>query len=43
MKTAGCWAMFFGTKSASARLQKEMRKGLKREETISTIRALSDL
>ena len=43
MKTAGCWAMFFGTESASARLQKEMRKGLKREETISTIRALSDL
>jgi radical SAM superfamily enzyme YgiQ (UPF0313 family) len=43
MKTAGCWAMFFGVESASARLQKEMRKGLKREGVVSTIRALSDL
>jgi hypothetical protein len=43
MKTAGCWAMFFGVESASARLQKEMHKGLKREGVVSTIRALSDL
>ena len=43
MKTAGCWAMFFGIESASARLQKEMRKGLKRDDVISTIRGLSDL
>jgi radical SAM superfamily enzyme YgiQ (UPF0313 family) len=43
MKTAGCWAMFFGVESASARLQKEMRKGLKREEVVSTIRELSEL
>jgi radical SAM superfamily enzyme YgiQ (UPF0313 family) len=43
MKTAGCWAMFFGVESASARLQKEMRKGLKREGVVSTIRELSDL
>jgi radical SAM superfamily enzyme YgiQ (UPF0313 family) len=43
MKTAGCWAMFFGVESASARLQKEMRKGLKREGVVRTIRALSDL
>jgi radical SAM superfamily enzyme YgiQ (UPF0313 family) len=43
MKTAGCWAMFFGVESASARLQKEMRKGLKREGVVSTIRGLSDL
>src|ERR1044072_6925347 len=32
-----------GVASASARLQKEMRKGLKRECVVSTIRALSDL
>ena len=43
MKTAGCWAMFFGIESASARLQKEMHKGLKRHDVDSTIRALSDL
>jgi radical SAM superfamily enzyme YgiQ (UPF0313 family) len=43
MKTAGCWAMFFGVESASARLQKEMRKGLKREGVVSTIKGLSDL
>lgn len=43
MKTAGCWAMFFGVESASARLQKEMRKGLKQEGVVSTIRGLSDL
>ena len=43
MKTAGCWAMFFGIESASARLQKEFRKGLKRDGVVSTIRSLSDL
>ena len=43
MKTAGCWAMFFGIESASPRLQKEMKKGLKRDDVVSTIRALSDL
>jgi radical SAM superfamily enzyme YgiQ (UPF0313 family) len=43
MKSAGCWAMFFGVESASARLQKDMRKGLKREGVISTISGLSDL
>jgi radical SAM superfamily enzyme YgiQ (UPF0313 family) len=43
MKTAGCWAMFFGIESASARLQTEMRKGLKRKDVISTISGLSDL
>lgn len=43
MKTAGCWAMFFGIESASARLQKEFRKGLKRDGVVSTIRGLSDL
>jgi radical SAM superfamily enzyme YgiQ (UPF0313 family) len=43
MKTAGCWAMFFGVESASTRLQKEMRKGLKREGVITTISGLSDL
>lgn len=43
MKTAGCWAMFFGIESGSGRLQKQMRKGLKREGVVSTIRALSDL
>jgi hypothetical protein len=43
MKTAGCWAMFFGVESASARLQKEMHKGLKRDGVVSTIRGLSDL
>src|SRR5947208_14090575 len=43
MKTAGCWAMFFGVESASARLQKEMHKGLKREGVVSTISGLSDL
>lgn len=43
MKTAGCWAMFFGIESASQRLQKEMRKGLKYEGVVSTIRGLSDL
>jgi radical SAM superfamily enzyme YgiQ (UPF0313 family) len=43
MKTAGCWAMFFGIESASTRLQKVMHKGLKREEVISTITSLSDL
>lgn len=43
MKTAGCWAMFFGVESASPRLQKEMRKGLKREGVVATIKNLSDL
>ena len=43
MKTAGCWAMFFGIESASPRLQKEMRKGLKREGVVSTINGLSGL
>ena len=43
MKSAGCWAMFFGVESASDRLQKEMRKGLTRDGVISTITALSDL
>jgi hypothetical protein len=43
MKTAGCWAMFFGIESGSARLQKEMRKGLKRDDVVSTISGLSDL
>lgn len=43
MKSAGCWAMFFGVESASARLQKEMHKGLKRDGVISTITGLSDL
>ncbi len=43
MKTAGCWAMFFGIESGSARLQKKMHKGLKREGVVSTIRGLCDL
>ena len=43
MKSSGCWAMFFGIESASARLQKEMHKGLKRDGVVSTIRGLSDL
>jgi len=43
MKTAGCWAMFFGIESASARLQKVMHKGLKRDGVVSTINGLSDL
>jgi len=43
MKTAGCWAMFFGIESASTRLQKKMRKGLKREGIVSTITGLADL
>jgi hypothetical protein len=43
MKTAGCWAMFFGIESASERLQKAMDKGLKREEVVATITGLSDL
>jgi radical SAM superfamily enzyme YgiQ (UPF0313 family) len=43
MKAAGCWAMFFGVESASARLQKEMHKGLKRDGVVSTIGGLSEL
>jgi hypothetical protein len=43
MKTAGCWAMFFGVESASDRLQQEMSKRLKRDGVVSTITALSDL
>jgi radical SAM superfamily enzyme YgiQ (UPF0313 family) len=43
MKAAGCWAMFFGIESASTRLQKTMRKGLKREGIVSTITGLADL
>jgi radical SAM superfamily enzyme YgiQ (UPF0313 family) len=43
MKTAGCWAMFFGIESASARLQKEFRKGLERDDVVATISGLSDL
>jgi len=35
--------MFFGVESTSARLQKEMHKGLKREGVVSTIKGLSDL
>ncbi len=43
MKTAGCWAMFFGIESGSARLQKQMKKGLKRADVVSTIKGLRDL
>jgi radical SAM superfamily enzyme YgiQ (UPF0313 family) len=43
LKMAGCWAMFFGVESGSARLQKVMRKGLKPDGVVSTIRGLSDL
>jgi radical SAM superfamily enzyme YgiQ (UPF0313 family) len=43
MKAAGCWAMFFGIESASARLQKEMRKGLRRDGVVSTIAGLAEL
>ncbi len=43
MKAAGCWAMFFGIESASERLQKKVRKGLKREGIVSTITGLADL
>lgn len=43
MKAAGCWAMFFGIESASTRLQKVMRKGLKRDGVVSTITALANL
>jgi hypothetical protein len=43
MKSAGCWAMFFGVESASARLQADMHKGLKREGVVSTITGLADL
>ena len=43
MKAAGCWAMFFGIESASTRLQKQMRKGLKREGVVSTITGLANL
>lgn len=43
MKAAGCWAMFFGIESASARLQKDMHKGLKRKDVVSTITGLANL
>jgi radical SAM superfamily enzyme YgiQ (UPF0313 family) len=43
MKTAGCWAMFFGVESASERLQQTMEKGLERDGVVSTITGLSDL
>ena len=43
MKTAGCWAMFFGIESASERLQKVMDKGLKRADVVSTVTDLTDL
>ncbi len=43
MKAAGCWAMFFGIESASERLQKKVRKGLKREGIVSTITGLAGL
>lgn len=43
IKSAGCWAMFFGIESASTRLQKVMHKGLKREGVVSTVSALSHL
>ena len=43
MKTAGCFAMFFGVESASARLQKQMHKGLKRDGVVNTIKGLSGL
>jgi radical SAM superfamily enzyme YgiQ (UPF0313 family) len=43
MKAAGCWAMFFGIESASARLQKQFRKGLKREGVVATITGLANL
>jgi hypothetical protein len=35
--------MFFGIESASARLQKVMHKGLKRQDVVSTITGLADL
>ena len=43
MKAAGCWAMFFGVETASPRLQRAVRKGLRRKEVVSTISALADL
>ena len=35
--------MFFSIKSASTRLQKEIRKGLQRDDVVATISGLSDL
>lgn len=43
MKAAGCWAMFFGIESASPRLQKEMKKGLRRDGAVATIAGLAEL
>lgn len=42
MKASGCWKVFLGIESASQRMQKDMHKGLKMEEVVSTIRDLDD-
>lgn len=40
MRSAGCLSVFMGTESASDRIQKEVQKGLTRDQTLSTVRSL---
>jgi len=42
LKAAGCWKLFFGIESASARIQKEIDKHLEMDEVLTTIQDLTD-
>ncbi len=42
MKAAGCWKLFYGVESASARIQEEIDKHLKMDAVLETIRDLAD-
>lgn len=42
MKAAGCWKLFYGVESASARIQESINKHLNIEEVLSTVKELKD-
>ncbi|MBV9036427.1 MAG: B12-binding domain-containing radical SAM protein [Acidobacteriaceae bacterium] len=42
LKAAGCWKLFYGVESASARIQKEIDKHLKTDEVTAAIQDLTD-
>jgi len=43
MRSAGCLSVFMGIESASDRIQKEVRKGLTRQQIMSTVNSLRDV
>jgi hypothetical protein len=42
MKASGCWKLFFGVESASARIQASIHKHLRSDEALASIRELLD-